>query len=41
MFISEIHGYNLEGNLDVQERSKAGKLDRPLRRIPASDETTL
>ncbi len=36
MFVCEIHGYNLEGHLDVQELNKSGKLDQEVRRIPAS-----
>ena len=36
MFVCELHGYNLEGYLDVQELNKAGVLDQEVRRIPAS-----
>ncbi len=36
LFVCELHGYNLEGWLDVQELNKTGKLDRQVRRIPAA-----
>ncbi len=35
LFVCELHGYNLEGHLDVQELNKTGVLDRVVRRIPA------
>jgi len=38
LFVCEIHGYNLEGYLDVLELNKTGRLDTAVRRIPASDE---
>lgn len=38
MFIAELHGYNYEGFLDIQELNKTGKLDKKVRRIQASDE---
>ena len=28
MFVSEIHGFNLEGEIDVAELNKTGKIDR-------------
>jgi putative membrane-bound dehydrogenase-like protein len=37
LFVSEIHGYNLEGHFDVQELNRTGQLDTVVRRIPASD----
>ena len=33
LFVTEIHGYNLEGHLDVTELNKTGKLDKSIRRI--------
>lgn len=36
LFVCELHGYNLEGHLDIVELNKTGKLDRKIRRIPAS-----
>ena len=33
MFVSEIHGFNLEGEIDVKELNKSGKVDRTVRRI--------
>ncbi len=36
LFVCEIHGYNLEGYLDVLELNKTGVLDKAVRRIPAS-----
>ncbi len=38
IFVCEIHGYNLEGYLDVLELNKSGVLDTAVRRIPASEE---
>src|SRR6516162_8195398 len=38
LFVSEIHGYNLDGYYDVVELNKTGVLDRAVRRIPASKE---
>jgi len=38
IIVCELHGYNLEGYLDVLELNKAGELDRQVRRILASDE---
>lgn len=38
IFVCEIHGYNLEGYLDILELNKTGKLDRAIRRVPASAE---
>ena len=33
MFVCELHGYNVEGEIDVEELNKTGKLDRTVRRI--------
>lgn len=35
LFVCELHGYNLEGHLDVVELNRSGVLDRQVRRIPA------
>lgn len=40
IFVCEIHGYNLEGYLDVLELNKTGVLDKAVRRILASPEAT-
>lgn len=36
--VCEIHGYNLEGYLDIQELNQAGELDTQVRRILANDD---
>lgn len=33
LFVCEIHGYNLDGYLDIIELNKTGKLDRQVRRV--------
>lgn len=33
MFVTELHGYNVEGELDVAALNKSGKLDREVRRL--------
>jgi len=33
LFVCELHGYNLDGYLDIVELNKTGKLDREVRRI--------
>ena len=33
IFVCEIHGYNLDGYLDIIELNKSGKLDREVRRV--------
>jgi putative membrane-bound dehydrogenase-like protein len=33
MFVGEIHGYNVDGYLDIIELNKTGKLDREVRRV--------
>ena len=39
LFVCEIHGYNLEGHLDIVELNKTGKLDKKIRRIYATPQT--
>ena len=36
LFVSELHGYNLEGHFDIQELNKTGVLDTEVRRILAN-----
>jgi putative membrane-bound dehydrogenase-like protein len=38
LFVSELHGYNLEGQFDIEEANKTGKLDTEVRRISAPPE---
>lgn len=38
LFVSELHGYNLEGQFDIEELNKTGQLDRIVRRLPAPPE---
>ncbi|MCY2986280.1 MAG: hypothetical protein NTY19_00165, partial [Planctomycetota bacterium] len=38
ILVCEIHGYNLEGYLDVLQQNKTGVLDKAVRRIPANPE---
>lgn len=38
LFVCELHGYNLEGHLDIQELNKTGKLDTEIRRKFAGPE---
>ncbi|MFM9195116.1 MAG: hypothetical protein ACKOWG_05140 [Planctomycetia bacterium] len=38
LFVSELHGYNLEGQFDIEELNKTGKLDTEVRRINAPPE---
>ncbi|MFP6900949.1 MAG: PVC-type heme-binding CxxCH protein, partial [Opitutales bacterium] len=38
LFVCELHGYNLEGQYDVEALNKTGKLDRVVRRIAAPPE---
>src|SRR5205807_1377096 len=35
-FVCELHGYNLEGQYDIEELNKTGQLDRQVRRIQAN-----
>jgi len=37
VFVSELHGYNLEGQFDIEELNKTGQLDREVRRIQANE----
>ena len=37
LFVTELHGYNREGQYDIEELNKTGKLDKIVRRIPAND----
>jgi putative membrane-bound dehydrogenase-like protein len=41
MFVGELHGYNLEGQLDIEELNKSGKLDTQVRRVEADDKFKL
>src|SRR5262249_31424301 len=36
LFVSELHGYNLDGYYDILELNKTGVLDMAVRRIPAT-----
>ena len=38
MFVSELHGYNLEGQLDIEELNKSGQLDTQVRRVQAEEQ---
>ena len=38
LFVCELHGYNLEGQYDIEELNKTGKLDRVVRRLSAGPE---
>ncbi|HEU0038389.1 MAG TPA: PVC-type heme-binding CxxCH protein, partial [Verrucomicrobiae bacterium] len=38
LFVCELHGYNLEGQYDIEELNRAGKLDREVRRIQANEQ---
>ncbi|MGN6547093.1 MAG: PVC-type heme-binding CxxCH protein, partial [Aureliella sp.] len=37
LFVCELHGYNLEGQYDIEELNQTGKLDRVVRRIQADE----
>lgn len=37
LFVCELHGYNLEGQFDIEELNKTGQLDRAVRRIQADE----
>jgi putative membrane-bound dehydrogenase-like protein len=37
MFVSELHGYNLAGQLDIEELNKTGTLDTKVRRVQAGE----
>ncbi len=38
LFVSELHGYNIEGQFDIEDLNKTGKLDRVVRRIAANED---
>ncbi len=33
LFVCELHGYNLDGQIDIDELNKTGKLDKEVRRL--------
>lgn len=35
LFVTELHGYNLPGQLEVEELNRTGRLDTQVRRVPA------
>jgi putative membrane-bound dehydrogenase-like protein len=37
MFVIELHGYNLAGQLDIEELNKTGQLDTQVRRVQADE----
>ena len=37
MFVYELHGYNLAGQLDIEELNKTGQLDTQVRRVQADE----
>jgi putative membrane-bound dehydrogenase-like protein len=37
LYVCELHGYNLEGQLEVEELNKSGQLDTTVRRIEADE----
>lgn len=37
LHVTELHGYNLEGQYDIEELNQKGELDRVVRRIQAND----
>lgn len=37
LFVSELHGYNLEGHLEIEELNKTGRLDTEVRRVQADE----
>ena len=39
MFVCELHGYNLAGQLDIEALNKTGQLDHIVRRLDADEET--
>src|SRR2546429_7530984 len=41
MFVSELHGYNLAGQLDIEELNRTGKLDTQVRRVQADEKFKL
>src|SRR5881394_2374931 len=41
MLVSELHGYNLAGQLDIEELNKTGTLDTQVRRVQADEKFKL
>ncbi len=37
LYVCELHGYNLEGQYDIEELNRSGQLDRVVRRIQADE----
>ncbi|MEQ1831098.1 MAG: hypothetical protein ABL921_34445, partial [Pirellula sp.] len=37
LYVCELHGYNVEGQFDIEELNKTGQLDRVVRRIQADE----
>jgi len=37
LFVTELHGYNLEGELDIRDLNRSGKLDTEVRRVQAAE----
>lgn len=37
LYVSELHGYNLEGQFDIDELNRTGQLDQVVRRIQANE----
>jgi putative membrane-bound dehydrogenase-like protein len=37
MFVTELHGYNLEGQLEIEELNRTGRLDTQVRRVTAAE----
>ncbi len=37
LYVSELHGYNLEGQLEIEEMNKAGIIDTVVQRVQAAD----
>lgn len=38
VFVCELHGYNVEGQIDIDELNKSGQLDTTVRRLAASEQ---
>ena len=38
LFVAELHGYNREGQFDIEQLNKTGELDRVVRRIAANED---
>lgn len=37
LYVSELHGYNLEGQLEIEDMNKAGAIDTVVQRVQAAD----